>query len=175
MTSSTSLTQCNQFVLDNIIDESGSCDIDTCPNCNKEEAHIRHFESCITGSVNQHTEVNCKNCGYHYCDRDACDICESRILATPSGYDECANIDLLLDSIIDNLNNNKPIKTDWSFLKLYIHKNPSLISWYDMIFNDTNTTISTPSQLIWMLQSKLLDARFELRIRSKINQAHLEL
>jgi hypothetical protein len=173
------MSQCeyNKMVLDQI-DTKGTEHDDSCPSCGKP-AGTREFESCHTGSVNQHYTINCKHCGYHECDLDdgCCPVCEHIEYKTPIGFDESAKANLVFDSLMDSLSSKGTMNAvDWSYLKHYVFKIPELVGFYsDFYISDHNQLKGyTPKHLIAYMQKEILDIRFKYRIDKKIEAALAE-
>lgn len=50
--------------------------IKECKNCGND-CRYRIFEDCVSGAINQRFSYTCNHCGYHSCNADVCDVCES--------------------------------------------------------------------------------------------------
>lgn len=47
-----------------------------CENCGKDCRH-RIYEDCVAGAINQRFSYTCNHCGYHSCNAEVCDVCDS--------------------------------------------------------------------------------------------------
>ncbi|WP_205332712.1 hypothetical protein [Klebsiella pneumoniae] len=47
-----------------------------CENCGKDCRH-RIYENCVAGAINQRFSYTCNHCGYHSCNAEVCDVCDS--------------------------------------------------------------------------------------------------
>ncbi|WP_412497236.1 hypothetical protein [Vibrio fluvialis] len=88
---------------------------------------------------------------------------------TPAGYEEAGCLFNAIERLTEQVRTGKWVNaTEWSQLKQRAHKQPEAIQWYDTIFVDGKSRITTAGELIKLFKSRMLDARFEFWIESKV-------
>lgn len=166
----------NKFIIEHVMDRNGTTVVCDCPNCGKS-AKRRDFEACHTGSINQHSILNCKHCHHHECDQDdgMCSFCDTRYnkAEEENVLSLAATGELLnLSESILNDDTGVAIASVFRDIDKLIKEKGSLVDFSHFYFNDEQLNCDNFHNSL--LQS-IRDRHFATWLDNQIKLAHVEL